>query len=52
MAFRMHRPPKTAINPRANRISLQERRRIEEAYVQGLKKLGSKHAQVASAELG
>ncbi|KAL8656630.1 MAG: hypothetical protein Q9226_002612 [Calogaya cf. arnoldii] len=31
---------------------LSERRRVEEAYVQGLKKLGSKHAQVASVELG
>ncbi|KAL8673137.1 MAG: hypothetical protein Q9168_002434 [Polycauliona sp. 1 TL-2023] len=31
---------------------LSERRRVEEAYVQGLKRLGSKQAQIASAELG
>ncbi|KAL8925337.1 MAG: hypothetical protein Q9172_002268 [Xanthocarpia lactea] len=33
-------------------MSRQERRRIEEAYVQGLKRLGSKHPQIASSELG
>ncbi|KAL8882210.1 MAG: hypothetical protein Q9198_000755 [Flavoplaca austrocitrina] len=31
---------------------LSERRRVEETYVQGLKKLGSKQAQISSAELG
>ncbi|KAL8734298.1 MAG: hypothetical protein Q9166_001496 [cf. Caloplaca sp. 2 TL-2023] len=31
---------------------LSERRRIEETYVQGLKKLGSKYPQIASSELG
>ncbi|KAL8775604.1 MAG: hypothetical protein Q9209_000100 [Squamulea sp. 1 TL-2023] len=36
----------------ANRTLLQERRRVEEAYVHGLKKLGSKHPQIASSELG
>ncbi|KAL9599215.1 MAG: hypothetical protein Q9219_003996 [cf. Caloplaca sp. 3 TL-2023] len=31
---------------------LSERRRIEEAYVQGLKKLGARHPNTASVELG
>ncbi|KAI4228135.1 MAG: hypothetical protein L6R36_001849 [Xanthoria steineri] len=31
---------------------LSERRRVEEAYVQGLKRLSSKHTPIASAELG
>ncbi|KAI4208542.1 MAG: hypothetical protein LQ346_000052 [Caloplaca aetnensis] len=31
---------------------LSERRRVEEAYVQGLKKLGSRHPSTASSDLG
>ncbi|KAL9576736.1 MAG: hypothetical protein Q9212_006857, partial [Teloschistes hypoglaucus] len=31
---------------------LSERRRVEDAYVQGLKKLGARHPQTASSELG
>ncbi|KAL8687813.1 MAG: hypothetical protein Q9224_005044, partial [Gallowayella concinna] len=31
---------------------LSERRRVEDAYVQGLKRLGSKHPQIASSDLG
>ncbi|KAL8946797.1 MAG: hypothetical protein Q9222_006852 [Ikaeria aurantiellina] len=32
--------------------STQERRRVEETYVQGLKKLGARHPTTVSAELG
>ncbi|KAL8764663.1 MAG: hypothetical protein Q9194_006906 [Teloschistes cf. exilis] len=46
--------PNQAVAILEDRVRLvgKERRRVEEAYVQGLKKLGAKHPQTASPELG